>query len=266
MTMDKPSLVSTSETVFILISQIKNKKAGMYFRFGDGDFNIVSGMDDMLAKTTPNFQHWMKEAMKIDDTTVMTCIPHHCKDTNTLEEGMYPGNHEYPIDMVRRFIYILSSLRNNIPNVLYTNIALSYCASRSPDIVIELHKELKKNNILYIGNNMYSKEFLTKLFGDSIDTIYTPQRDSYFEHDSVFSRLDTLYHTKYNLMDFFVIIMAAGCGGRAFSAEIYSKYYNLKRNFFLFDYGSLLDYLWGYKSRAYMDIDPPKSHYILNSI
>jgi len=262
--MDSYILVSTHETVQKIIEMIQKKQGGIYLRYGDGDFNILLGQYDMLANPTPEFQHWMRESMKISDDSVLTSIPHHCKEINTLEEGMCGGNHECPLHMFQGFIKNISTF--HVPTRLYSSVALCYCASHFPDTVIELHREIKMNNVLYIGNTMYSNEFLSTLFGISLDQIHVPQRDSFLEHDRVFLEFDAMYQQKYKSLDFFVIIMAAGCGGRAFSGELYSKYYQHKRNFFILDYGSLLDCLWGYQSRAYMEIDPPKTKYILSSL
>ena len=264
--MEHCTLVSTTDTVKKLITMISNKCTGFYLRFGDGDFNIVEGKHDMLAVPTINFQHWMIETMKISDDSVMTCIPHHCTKLNTLEIGMFLGNHEYGFESVQKFINTLTKIRNKIPNILYTNVALSYCSSHDPDLVVKLHKEIKKHQVVYIGNNIYSNEFIKKLFGSTVDRINTSSRDSYLEHDIILDQFDKLYHEKYEINNFFIIIMAAGCGGRAFSGELYYKYYQKKQNFFILDYGSLLDFLWGYNSRAYMDLDPPNTEYIMNSI
>jgi hypothetical protein len=259
-----PQLISTINTVRKIINMIKEKQGGIYLRYGDGDFNILSGQDDMLAICTPTFQYWIREGMKLCDPYVLTCIPHHCPELGTLETGMFGGNHEYPLHMVQEFINKLSILQNGIPPILYSNIALSFCAVHAADIVVELHKELKKQHIIFIGNQNYSNEYLSKLFGTSLQRIHTPARDSYMEHDRVVSEFDTLYQQTYHAFDFFVIIMAAGCGGRAFTAELYNKYPSL--NFFILDYGSLLDYMWGENSRAYMTLDPPNAEYILRSI
>jgi hypothetical protein len=257
-------LISTKDTMRKMIDMIYQKQGGIYLRYGDGDFNILSGQNDMLAVCTPNFQYWIRKGMQLSSPSVLTCIPHHCPELGTLESGMFGGNHEYPFYMVQEYINKLSTLQNGIPRVLYTNIALSFCAVHTPDMIIELHKELKQNQIVFIGNQNYSNEYLTTLFGSSLQRIHTPARDSYMEHDRIFSEFDTLYQQTHRTFDFFVIIMAAGCGGRAFTAELYTKYPLL--NFFILDYGSLLDYMWGEKSRAYMELDPPNIEYILNAI
>jgi hypothetical protein len=226
----------------------------------------MQGLDELLAKSVPELQRKMIDSVKIDDESIMICVPHHCKDINTIEEGMYPGNHEYPLSYVEKFCGIIYSIRGSLPSKIYTNVSLSYCASHKCELVVNLHKELKKIPILFIGNHNYSKDFLEKLFGDRIDIIPTNERNSFFQHDFIFENFDKLYIEKYNKLEYFIIIMAAGCAGRAFSGEIYTRYYTLNKNFFILDYGSLIDYLWGDVTRAYMELDPPNKKYILDNI
>lgn len=259
-----PQLISTKDTVKKIINMISERRGGIYLRYGDGDFNILSGQNDMLAVCTSDFQYWIRESMIINNDSVLISIPHHCLEMGTLEKGMFPGNHECPRTMVENFINKLSEIQHATPSILYSSVAVCYCASHTPDMIVELHKELKKQRIIFIGNQHYSNEYLSTLFGASVQRIHTPARDSYMEHDRVCSEFDTLYQQTYHSLDYFVIIMAAGCGGRAFTAELYSKYPLL--NFFILDYGSLLDYMWGEKSRAYMELDPPQAEYILHSI
>ena len=81
--------VNCNNTVKEIYDFIKNKKSGMYLRFGDGDFNLAENMDDLLAKANNNLKEMMLKSMSIRDDRVLMCIPHHCKEINTLEEGMY---------------------------------------------------------------------------------------------------------------------------------------------------------------------------------
>ena len=245
---------------------IKNKKAGMYLRFGDGDFNLAENMDDLLAKANNNLKEMMLQAMSIRDDRVLMCIPHHCKEINTLEEGMYPGNHEYPYSYIERFLKILKSKNNSLPEKIYTNVALSYCSVHYPDLVIDLHKQIKQYNVIYIGNYIYSDDFLKKLFGENITRINTNSNNAFEQFNVVMNELNKLIQEKFKTYEYYVIIIAAGCASRAFSSVIYNNFFINKPNFFLFDYGSLLDYLYGLNTRAYMDLMPPKKNYILDNI
>lgn len=261
--MSLPNFISCKNTIEYIISKIQNKEFGIYLRYGDGDFNLANGQGDMLANPTPELQMLMLNSMKIEDNSVLFCIPHHNKELNTLEDGMYPGNHQYPLESVISNLNFLYKIRGNIPNNIYTNVALSYCSSHYEELVIKIHKEIKKYPVLFIGNFNYKSDFLKKLFGDNLEIIPTNSRDSFFQFDEIFNKLDNIYN-KYENLDYYIIIMAAGCAGRGFSGEIYRRYNN--RNYFIFDYGSLLDYLNNHVSRAYMEIDPPKKDYILLNI
>jgi hypothetical protein len=262
---DNIVFIKCIDTINVILDFIKYEKGGMYLRFGDGDFRLAENMDDLLVKSNELLKNMMLNSMSIRDDRVLICLPHHCKVINTLEEGMYPGNHEYPYEYVRHFLDILKRKTNNLPEKIYTNVALSYCSAVNPDMVIELHKEIKKHDVLYIGNYQYSDEFLIKLFGSSIYRINTNWRDAFSQYEFVFSELDKYVNNKNN-NSYFVIIIAAGCSSRAFASVIYEKYFVKNPNFFLFDYGSLLDYLYGMNTRAYMNLMPPKKDYILEKI
>ena len=257
--------INSIDTVTKLIDNLKNNQCGLYLRFGDGDYNISQNKEELLCKPSTEFVYWMHNAMKIRDDNIIICVPHHCKELGTLESGMYPGNHEYSKDAINNFISILNKIGGPCSKI-YTNVALSYCASHHPDLVVEFHKLLKTKNILFIGNKRFKHDFLSNLFGKNINTIYVPERDAYLSRDKVFSEFESLYQNIYKNYEFFIIIMASGCSGRAFSAELYHKYYLKKNNFFLIDYGSLLDYMNGEITRAYMNEDPPKKDYIFKNL
>lgn len=255
--------LNTINTVYDFIS---TNKPGMYLRFGDGDFNLAENQNELLAVANPEIAELMLRAMSIRDDRILICIPHHCIKLNTLEEGMYPGNHEYTIDYIVRFINILKRKTQTLPNLIYTNVALSYCSVHFPDVVINIHKEIKKHNVIYIGNYLYSDLFLQKLFGDNITRINTNSNNAFNQKTIVFNELNKLILEKFSNFDYYIIVIAAGCASRAFSSLIYDTYFVNKPNFFLFDYGSLLDYLYGLNTRAYMDLMPPKKDYILDNI
>jgi hypothetical protein len=256
--------VNCKNTMIEIIEKIKKNEKGFYIRFGDGDFNLSQNMNDMLAVCNNDIKNSINHTMSIRDERVMISIPHHCKLYNTIEEGMYPGNHEYPDEMVINFLKILKENKSSFPKKIYTNVALSYCSYHCPEIVLKLHSEIKKCNAIFIGNYKYSDEFLYKLFGKSVYRINTNDNNAYNQHDKVFSELHD-YITNKNINQYFIIILAAGCASRAFCSEIYDKYFS-SHSFFVFDYGSLLDYLYGMNTRAYMDIQPPKKQYILENI
>ena len=258
--------ISCNDTINVILFSISNKIPGMYLRFGDGDFSLAENGHDLLSRPCDELKELLLKAMAIRDDRVFICIPHHCKEINTLEEGMYPGNHEYPIDYIQRFLRILTSKVNVLPSKIYTNVALSYCSVYNPKLVVDLHTNIKKYNTIYIGNYIYNDDFLKKLFGNNIIRINTNDNNAFDQFDYVMNELDKLMTTQFTSYEYFVMIIAAGCASRAFSSIIYDKYFCTNPNFFLFDYGSLLDYLYNLNTRAYMELMPPNKDYILNNI
>jgi hypothetical protein len=263
--MNSVEFINCEDTLKNILNNFVNKTPFFYLRFGDGDFNLAENKHDLLSRPNIKLQDLMLKSMSLRDDRVMICLPHHCKDLNTIEKGMYPGNHEYEYYHIVRFLNILTINKNSLPKYIYTNVALSYCATYYPDIVINLHKEFKKNNILYIGNYLYDDAFLKKLFGDNLLRINTNSNNAFDQYKLVFNEFNSIIEEKYK-NEFFIIIIAAGCASRAFAYEMYSTYFIKNPIFSLFDYGSLLDYLYGLNTRAYMEMDPPQRDYILNNI
>jgi hypothetical protein len=255
------TFVNSFGTIKHILEVIKNKKSGVYMRYGDGDFNIARGLDDMMAFANSRFSLKMRESFKLINDEIIVGIPHHCKILNTVESGMFPGNHEYDGRYVIEYIKNFGESRK----VFYTNVALHWCSNKYPDIVVELHKEIKTNKVLFIGNEDIKSDLLNTLFGKDISRINVPYRDAFNRFDGVMNEFKE-FIDKQSTDEYFIIIMASGCAGRVFSSEIYSNNFNSNKNFFILDYGSLLDYFAGNISRAFMKLDPPNSEYILNRI
>jgi hypothetical protein len=261
---NKNIFVNCYDTILTILNYIELKKTGIYLRFGDGDYNLAHNKDDMLAKINPKLMSKMHQSFAINDNDVLFGLPHHCKALNTLEKNMFPGNHENTIENIDKYIKFINSI--NSVKIYYSSIALCYSASHNPDLVVKLHNQIKKYPVLFIGNKEYTNDFIIKLFGNNINRINTESSNSFNQFDYVFNEFNNLYKNNYINYDYFIIIMASGCSGRAFSGEIYYKYYTKNKNFFILDYGSLLDYLFGLNTRAYMDYDPPQKEYILSNI
>jgi len=263
--MSKIEFFNCELTINKVISDISLCCPGIYLRFGDGDFNLAENKDDMLAKSNMQLRRDMLNSMSIRDNRVMICIPHHTKELKTVEKLMRPGYHEYDMKFVNHCLSILHFSNPLMPQKIYTNVALSYCAVETPDVVKQLHSAIKKHKVIFIGNYKYSEPFLLKLFGDNLIRIFTNDNNAYQQKDKILKELDVIMKD-YIKNEYFVIIMAAGCASRAFSGIIYKQYFISNPNFYIFDYGSLLDYLFGFVSREYLKINPPDREYILNNI
>jgi len=263
--MSKIEFINCELTINKIIVDIAESRAGIYLRFGDGDFNLAQNKDDMLAKSNMQLSRDMLNSMSIRDNRVMICIPHHAKELKTVEKLMCPGYHEYDMKFVNHCLSVLHFSNPLMPQKIYTNIALSYCAVETPEVVTKLHAAIKQHKVIFIGNYKYSEEFLLKLFGNNLIRIFTNDNNAYQQKNKILKELDIIMN-EHIKNEYFVIIMAAGCASRAFSGTIYKQYFISKPNFYIFDYGSLLDYLYGFVSREYLKIHPPDRNYILNNI
>jgi len=132
-------------------------------------------------------------------------------------------------------------------------------------MIIRLHAEIKKHKVIFIGNYKYSEEYLLKLFGNNLIRIFTNDNNAYQQKNKILKELDIIMN-EHIKNEYFIIIMAAGCAARAFSGIIYNKYFVSNPSFYIFDYGSILDYLYGYVSRENLKIHPPDRDFILNNI
>jgi hypothetical protein len=264
--MSKISFINCEDTLNEIITSIDNKRPGIYLRFGDGDFNLAQNMDDMLAKSNISLSKEMLYSMSIRDDRVMICIPHHCKQLNTVEEDMKPGNHEYDFTSITGFLNILKFSNPCLPTKIYTNVALTHYSTKNPDIVIHLHKVIRKHKVIFIGNYKYKEDFLIKLFGKNLIRLFTNDNNSYQQRDRIMNEIDIIMKEHIEKNEYVVIIMAAGCASRAFSGIIYNKHFISRPNFYVFDYGSLLDYLFGFISRECYKINPPDREYILKNL
>ena len=96
--------INSQDTINILINNIKNQEPNIYLRFGDGDFNLMSGRRDMLANASIEISIAYEKTFKLLNKDNYLSVNFYCKELNTLEEGMYPGVHEYPYNMVCEFV------------------------------------------------------------------------------------------------------------------------------------------------------------------
>ena len=53
------NFINCINTVNEIYNYIKNKKPGIYLRFGDGDFNLAENKDDLLAKANNSLKKMM---------------------------------------------------------------------------------------------------------------------------------------------------------------------------------------------------------------
>jgi len=121
---------------------------------------------------------------------------------------------------------------------------LHYAATYYPAIAHNFLRSLKKQTILFIGNENTPEEIVIKLFGQ-VKHIKTPAKNSYDKIDIIEKEAAAILE---NQDKFGVVITSMGESGRVLMKRLYKKNYNI----FFFDFGSLLDGICGNETRTWL--------------
>ena len=239
---------STKETLDKIEEIISNKEKGVYLRFGDGDLNLAMNISESYNAANTNLMYLLKDAFNLKGENVLKALPLHNKGWDTLEPGMFPGNHEGPVEWAENLVNkYLSVSQENSDLEFYSAVALCHIATHDPDIAISFLKKLKNNVKYFIGNQNIPREILETMFGKDVIHIKTPEKNSFSEFDNIYE--ETIKQIGDD-DDYSVIVTSMGCPGRALQKILWDKY----DNFFLFDYGSLMDALCGWNTRAWIEL------------
>ncbi len=238
----------TEETLLEIEKIISNKEKGAYLRFGDGDVNLALGENDALQPARHSLMLEMREAFAINGPTVLKTLPLYCKEFNGYEAGMFPGNHAAPYDWCLDILKKAKPLWNGQISDVYSHAALHFAASQYPEMCIKFLKFLRNSNcFMFIGNENIPQEIRDMLFGPDCIFIPTPFQQSY----SAIDRIEAECLNKIgNNNEYKIIITAMGCSGRALQKRLWNKLDNV----FLFDFGSVMDALCGWNTRAWIEL------------
>lgn len=239
---------NTVETLSKIENFIANKQKGAYLRFGDGDVNLATGGEDAYQRSRSKLKIELQEALALNDLGVMRCLPLMCKELGGWEEGMYPGNfevsHQWCINLLKRLEPINGA---NITDV-YSPAALAFAATNHTKKCIDFLSFLQAQPCyLLVGNKNVPQPIRDLLFGSNRNFVPVPANDSYDEIDRI--EHQCLEHLN-KQSGYNVIITAMGCSGRVLQKRLWYKCENI----FLFDFGSLMDGLCGWNTRAWIDL------------
>jgi len=240
----------TQETLEKITRIINNKEKGVYFRFGDGDILLANGQSDMLQGANKRLQSEMQEALALNGKTILKTLPLYCKELGGWELGMFPGNHESDYNWCLSIIKKAYPLWGGNITDAYSHAALHFSATQNPDICISFLRFLKTSGCcLFVGNKNVPTNVRNILFGKDCMFVSTPSQQSYNEIDAI----ETACLAKIALLpkdSYKIIITAMGCSGRPLQKRLWNKLDNI----FLFDFGSLLDALCGWDTRAWITL------------
>lgn len=236
----------THETLDTIVKIIEAKQKGAYLRFGDGDVCLAYGENDSYQIAEQLLQKEMREAFALNGSTILKTLPLYCREMNGWEEGMFLGNHEgsysWCLDILKRAEMLWDTEISDV----YSHAALAFAATKYPEKAISFLAFLrKKPNILLVANQNIPSSVREALFGKSCGFIPTPPSHSYREIDRIETQcIDYLsQHPGYT-----IVVTAMGCSGRALQKRLWHR----SEDVFLFDFGSLMDALSGWNSRAWI--------------
>lgn len=237
---------SCQETLDEILNMIESNTPGGYFRFGDGDMNLALGLSEMMQSSDPILQSYMRDALSVTDKNILKGLTLHNKEWDTLEPGMFDGNHESPVgwceDLYNKYRLFVKEDNTKI----YSSVALSHLATQNPQYTVNFIKKIRSKVKYLIGNENIPDNIIRLLFGD-VKFIGTPSTNSFAKFDSIYDNFVKVYDST---DDYSVIVTSMGCSGRAMQKRIWDNYDNV----FLFDFGSLMDALCGDDTRAWITL------------
>ncbi len=243
-----PDLIyhNSRETLSDILKIIKSRQKGMYMRFGDGDINLATGRHDMLQRLNRKLQHEMREALAINGPTVLKGLCLQCEEFGGFEEGMLPGkflsDYEISLGMLGQAAVFWGASITDI----YCVVALHYLATDHEQEAVRFLRQLKSENCtVLVGNEHIPPNIRSQLFGARCAFVPTPSSQAYRDIDRI--EKEVLQQVAQS-DEYQVIILAMGCAGRVLQKRLWQK----AKNLFIFDFGSLMDALCGWDTRAWM--------------
>ena len=239
---------TSEKTLNRMMEIISKREKGVYLRFGDGDVLLADGDDDSYQMGNASLQSEMGEAFGLNGPNILKCLPLGCKELGGLEEGMSDGVHARSygscIDMLTRVQPIWNAEIEDV----YSMTALAHTAIMNPALCIQFLKFIKQAApCILVGNCDIPDSVRSMLFGSECEFIPTPPQNSYSEIDRI--EQECLEIAK-NYQEYTIIVTSMGCSGRALQKRLWHKLDNV----FLFDFGSLMDAICGWDTRAWISL------------
>lgn len=240
----------TQDTLVRIASLISKKKKGIYLRFGDGDINLANGEIDLLQNPREDLRREMREAFKLNGPTVLKALPIMCREFEAFEEGMYNLNHEVSYRTSLRFLFRSELLWGGDMTDIYSPVALHFASTNNQELAFLFLKVLRASkSFMLVGNHKIPKVIRDLLFGEQCLFVSTPDQQAYDEIDRIerecIQQIEAADPDQYK-----IIITSMGCAGRVLQKRLWEKFDNI----FLFDFGSLMDALCGWNTRAWIQL------------
>lgn len=241
-------IVTPEKTTENLTYYIKNERDGAYFRFGDGEINMIEGKGAIEQDSDASLKNEMREALELSEENIMKSLM-----LNSPRFGFKEGKHvvsdKWANGLLKR------SYQFFIGDKIYCHAALAYCFEYKKIEMKHLLDEIRMKDLkVFIGNKLIPKDILNLVFGENIIHIKIEPKNSYKDVDIIENNIiDILNRNKHN---FHVLIFAAGPTSNILQKRLYGRY-----NTFSIDFGSLIDAIVGWNTRAWIKTDEENNDY-----
>jgi hypothetical protein len=238
----------TKETLEKIKQIIANQQKGAYMRFGDGDTILAYGQHDLMQDPNVRLEQEMRETFGLNHKNILKALPLHTKELGTNESGMFPGNHEGNLEQCINLLKRVKPLWGCEITDVYSPVALHHVAVADIHYCVDFLKFIRGSNcVLFIGNENVPDNIKTLLWGPQCKHIKTPSKNAYSSIDRIEREC---YANICSDSTYKVIIIAMGCSGRVLAKRLWQNLGNV----FFFDFGSLLDALCGWNTRAWIEL------------
>jgi hypothetical protein len=240
---------SPVETVKRLRLLVACQRPVLFLRFGDGDVVLSRGEPDMMQTPAPGLADSIMFAFSLRGFNVLKTLPLH-----SMRFGQWPGMNEHAHAWEDEVATAIAApvLAQFYGEPVYSTVALHHTIVHNRALALALIADLKALCPIFVGNEAVPLAVRDALFGQGHVFIPTPPRDAWGAEQRVRDALVPLLQRNAQLTQrpYRAVVFGMGCSGRAVAARVWA---DTAPNAVFFDFGSLLDWLSGNSTRAWIE-------------
>ena len=241
----------SSATLGKVESTVRAQAPGAYLRFGDGDVCLAMGSGELYQSSDPTLTSEMQQAFGLQGPGIIKSLPLCCKRYDGIEPGMFPGNHECPDDWCEDILTKVAQWWTESEKIVFCTAALHHTATQDPTAAATFLCNILKNVdwVLLAGNENIPDHVLDSITpnGKLLKHVKSPSSGS-------FSAIDRIEDESASWIGkqsgYGLVITSMGCSGRVLQKRLY----NAEAKYYLFDFGSLMDAMCGWDTRAWISL------------
>jgi len=236
-------VLSVRATLDALFDMLESEHKVYFARYGDGDFYVMTGSDEMMHKASPALTQELRASFEVKDKRFMKAASLGYPKEDGMAPGMFiEGSLEGGVkldDFRNRAKMILGKDQDTLD--FYNPIVFHYLSVFEPTLLTEfLNRHIRPKKKMFIGSNNVNN--MEKLYGHIDYYIETPARDAYDRLDEWWPNVAKHAH------DCEVILPSAGMASRA----IMDRLWQMNVEAHVLDIGSLNDAIDGKQTRTWI--------------